>query len=183
MGKRRSSSSSSSSRSSARPRSGAGVLRFAHPFVTPTPIVARAVRPGIGRRMIDFVDRRLEPVPKSKGDAVMTLAEVIGQTGADQIAATGEITFLTTGDTGRGGDSPQEEVSDAMSRDFDAAHPERSPALLYHLGDVIYGHRKALLYRDQFYVPYRHFPGKIVAIPGNHDGETYPTTDTKSLKA
>ena len=29
-----------------------------------------------------------------------------------------------------------------------------------------------IYYLSEFYVPYRHYPGKIVAIPGNHDGET-----------
>ena len=28
-----------------------------------------------------------------------------------------------------------------------------------------------------------HYPGKIVAIPGNHDGEIYPKTDPLPLKA
>ena len=28
-----------------------------------------------------------------------------------------------------------------------------------------------------------HYPGKIIAIPGNHDGETFPKTDPTTLKA
>jgi 3',5'-cyclic AMP phosphodiesterase CpdA len=38
-------------------------------------------------------------------------------------------------------------------------------------------------YGDRFYRPYRHCPGKILAIPGNHDGEEKSSTDSPSLKA
>jgi hypothetical protein len=34
-----------------------------------------------------------------------------------------------------------------------------------------------------FYTPYRHYPGKIVAIPGNHDGEVKTPIDGPSLSA
>ena len=55
--------------------------------------------------------------------------------------------------------------------------------MFIHLGDVIYGHDKAKLFRDEFYRPYTTYPGKIIAIPGNHDGETFPQTDPTPLKA
>src|SRR5204862_2469767 len=32
------------------------------------------------------------------------------------------------------------------------------------------------------YSPYRHYPGKIIAIPGNHDGEVKSQADSPSLK-
>jgi hypothetical protein len=54
--------------------------------------------------------------------------------------------------------------------------------LFLHLGDVIYGHDKTQLYRDEFYRPYMKYPGKIIAIPGNHDGEVFSGTDPVSLK-
>jgi hypothetical protein len=38
---------------------------------------------------------------------------------------------------------------------------------------------KATLYRPQFYVPYSDYPGKILAIPGNHDSN--PQEDPKSI--
>jgi calcineurin-like phosphoesterase family protein len=56
-----------------------------------------------------------------------------------------------------------------MSKDFDVDHPERSPSFFFHLGDVVYHHHKDQSYRPQFYEPYEHYPGRIIAIPGNHD--------------
>ena len=52
-----------------------------------------------------------------------------------------------------------------MTADYDPAAHGNNPALLLHLGDVIYGHQKAALYRDEFYRPYMKYPGKIIAIP------------------
>ncbi len=52
-----------------------------------------------------------------------------------------------------------------------------------HLGDVIYGDGKEDLYDDEFYRPYADYPNKIIAIPGNHDGEEGVTMDKTSLKA
>jgi Calcineurin-like phosphoesterase len=112
-------------------------------------------------------------------DPTMDLSETIGQPGVDEIKATGAIRFHAVGDTGRpGGDaSEQGHINDAMKDDYDPAAGGRNPALFIHLGDVIYGHDKAILYRDEFYRPYTTYPGKIIAIPGNHDGETFPQTD------
>src|ERR671936_509121 len=56
-----------------------------------------------------------------------------------------------------------------------------NPALFLHLGDVIYGPHKEQLYRDEFYRPYMKYPGKIAAIPGNHDGEVFAETDPEPL--
>src|SRR5207247_5788989 len=38
-------------------------------------------------------------------------------------------------------------------------------------------------YGDRFYRPYRHYPGKILGIPGNHDGEVRAAADKPSLSA
>lgn len=38
-------------------------------------------------------------------------------------------------------------------------------------------------YTDRFYRPYRNYPGKILAIPGNHDGEVKSPLDRPSLAA
>jgi predicted phosphodiesterase len=69
-----------------------------------------------------------------------------------------------------------------MQADFDIAHPANSPAFFFHLGDVIYGPNKDQNYRPEFYEPYVHYPGKIVGIAGNHDGEVFPGTDPVSLR-
>ena len=148
-------------------------LRFAHPFFTNTPVAQRVQTPN-GRRMIDYISGTLHPIPAIKGDGWFTLADIIGQSGADAIAKTNQITLHVAGDTGvPEGDheTRQVMVADAMTQDYDAGKPELSPAFFLHVGDVIYG-QSATGFLDQFYRPYMHYPGKIVAVPGNHDGET-----------
>ena len=160
--------------------------RFAFPFFTPTPPDQRPVDPKTGaRRMSEFATARLGPIPAPSREPVMALTELIGQQGVDEIQASGAIRFHAVGDTGRpGGDaSEQGHVADAMKGDYDPAAGGRNPALFIHLGDVIYGHDKEKLYRDEFYRPYMTYPGKIIAIPGNHDGETFAQTDPTPLKA
>jgi hypothetical protein len=162
------------------------VSRFAQPFFTTTPPDQRPIDPKTGARsMSQFATAKLGPIPPPSRDPTMDLSEIIGQPGVDEINATGAIGFHAVGDTGRpGGDaSEQGHINDAMKDDYDPAAGGRNPALFIHLGDVIYGHDKAKLYRDEFYRPYTTYPGKIIAIPGNHDGETFPQTDPTPLKA
>jgi len=113
----------------------------------------------------------------------MTLADVIGQQGSDEIAASGAISFHAVGDTGKSANSPQGAVAEAMTTDYDMSKPATSPAFFIHLGDVIYGSNKDAAYRQEFYEPYMHYPGKIIAIARNHDGEVFPKTDPTTLKA
>ncbi len=157
-------------------------LRFAHPFFTPAPPDQRPLT-FAGRRMTDYIVRRLQPIPKPRTPPMMTLADIIGASHATQVEQTGKIQFHAVGDTGRQANSPQGDVAEAMAKDFDVRRPAASPAFFFHLGDVIYGDHKDQKYRIEFYEPYMHYPGKIVAIPGNHDGEVFPGTDPKSLKA
>jgi hypothetical protein len=72
-------------------------------------------------------------------------------------------------------------VSDEMGGDYTPTGGGLNPALLFHLGDVIYGNGKEAHYTDRFFRPYRHYPGKIIAIPGNHDGEVRSADDKPSL--
>jgi hypothetical protein len=56
------------------------------------------------------------------------------------------------------------------------------------LGDVIYYDNTDRGYQAQFYTPYKKYPGKIIAIPGNHDGELFKydgttTGQKKTLEA
>jgi hypothetical protein len=160
--------------------------RFAFPFFTPTPPEQRQIDPRTGtRRMADFAVAKLGPIPPPSRAPVIDLVDIIGQPGVDEINAIAAIRFHAVGDTGRpaGDNTQQEEIANAMTSDYDPAAGGHNPALLIHLGDVIYGHDKSNLYRDEFYRPYMKYPGKIVAIPGNHDGEVFTQTDTKSLKA
>lgn len=158
-------------------------LRFAHPFFTTTPVAKRTPVRGVGKSLTDYVQGNLEPIPAPARTPSMALADVIGAQGAQQIQDSGSIRFHAVGDTGKSADSPQGDVANAMTADFDISHPETCPAFFFHLGDVIYGPNKDQEYRPEFYEPYVHYPGKIIAIPGNHDGETFPTTDPVSLRA
>jgi hypothetical protein len=174
---------------SARPRRpSTPPLRYAHPYYSPAPPAQRAVTTAAAagtQRARDFAVKHLGPIPPVRGDSVMNLADIIGQSGVDAIQRSGSIRFHATGDTGRaaGDSTEQDAVAEAMTSDFQAGHDDTNPAFFFHLGDVIYGHRKSALYRDEFYRPYFKYPGKIVAIPGNHDGETFAGTDPTPLKA
>ena len=167
------------------------VQRFAHPFFTTTPIPDRPTVAGVGKRMTDYVQQTLLSIPKPiRNPPTMTLADVIGKPDSDAIAASASITFHATGDTGHTGggtEDMQEYVADAMTKDFNIADPTGSPAFFLHLGDVNYYDNTDSGYHEQFYVPYKLYPGKIIAIPGNHDGELFrydgkSTGQTKTLQ-
>ena len=160
----------------------AHVLRYAHPFFTPTPPANRPQTP-YGKRMVDWAKQDLGPIPTPRSGAIMRLAEIIGDPGTSEIAQTGEIRFHATGDTGNLHGQDAENVSQTMAADYDVNRSAQNPAFLLHLGDVIYGPHKDASYRDEFYRPYKGYPGKIVAIPGNHDGEVFKPTDPKSLQS
>jgi Calcineurin-like phosphoesterase len=148
-------------------------LRFAHPYFTKTPPETRPEIPGHGKRMLDYIQGTLRAVPPTKGNGQMTLSDVIGQAGADAVAATNQITIHIAGDTGvpeTDHETNQVIVTDEMAKDYAPAKPGLCPAFFLHLGDVIYGSSPDA-YLSQFYRPYMHYPGKIVAIPGNHDGD------------
>jgi len=159
-------------------------LRFAHPFFTTTPISQRPVHPKFGQRLTDYIKGNLETIPAPKRPPLMTLSDIIGATATQEIQNTSSVSFHAVGDTGRSADSPQGYVAEAMAKDFkDVSKPAECPAFFFHLGDVIYGHDKVQSYRREFYEPYVHYPGKIIAIPGNHDGETFPGSDPTTLQA
>lgn len=158
-------------------------LRFAHPFFTTTPPEARAPVPGVGKQLLAHIQQKLQPIPAAKRTPTMTLADVIGTQGETDVANSGAISFHAVGDTGRSANSPQGAVAEAMATDFNVGAPASSPAFFFHLGDVIYGPNKDVSYRPEFYEPYVHYPGKIIAIPGNHDGEIFPKTDPTTCKA
>jgi hypothetical protein len=170
--------------------SGNQAFRFAHPFFTDVPISKRKTVNGVGKRMTDFIQTRLEPIPAPIRDkSVLTLSEVIGNDGVNEIAGKAkQIVFHATGDTGELSGNSQQMVADAMTSDYDISHPEISPAFFYHLGDVDYYDNTDKGYHAQFYEPYKSYPGKILAIPGNHDGELFKwdktsTGQTKTLEA
>ena len=165
-----------------RTQKGPDPSQFAHPFFTSTP---PGLRPPTkyGTRLTDHIKTTLNKVPAPKGKSVMTLADIVGTTSAQAIENSHKLIFHATGDTGKSKDSPQGDVADVMTKDFNINQPAQSPAFFMHLGDVLYLHDKDQRLRTEFYEPYSHYPGKIIAIAGNHDGEVFPKSDPKSLKA
>jgi calcineurin-like phosphoesterase family protein len=161
-------------------------MRYAHPYYTSKPPAQRTPHPTYpGKRMTDWTSMpaKLGPIPKpTTATSTMELADIIGAPGVKEIQDVGTLRFHCVGDTGRISGTPQEDVAAEMTNDF---HPDgggNNPALFIHLGDVIYGGNKESAYLDEFYRPYKNYPGKIIAVPGNHDGEVLPT-DPKSLQA
>jgi hypothetical protein len=149
------------------------VLRFAHPFYTPMPIEHRATVEGIGTRMTDYIKTQLEPIPDPIRDPTMMLSEIIGDAGVAEIEQAGALIFHSVGDTGMETGNTEQMVADAMSQDYNPSTPATSPAFFFHLGDVNYYDNTDKGYHAQFYEPYKTYPGKIIAIPGNHDGELF----------
>lgn len=91
------------------------------------------------------------------------------------------ITFLVIGDHGGILDpDPQNAVSNAMQA---RAPSDPRPAFLYSVGDVVYFYGDQSKYLPQFYEAYAHLQLPIVAIPGNHDGDTGDDPSRKPLDA
>ncbi len=129
--------------------------------------------------------KQAEPFPTTPlASAVITLEEVIGTAAVSAIQKAGQIVFHCVGDTG-GVKSPAHQflVADKMELDYSAPNSADQPSFFYHLGDVVYYFGQRQFYSDQFYDPYRHYPGPIFAIPGNHDGDVFPGENTASLAA
>lgn len=160
-------------------------LRYAQPFFTSIPPQQRAISPHTGtKRISDWTAENVGPIPPPRQPPSFDLTSVIGDQGVKDIIAAGAIRLHATGDTGlQTGGGAEEDVASAMTADFHPDAGAQNPAFFLHLGDVIYGHHKDLLYRDEFYRPYKDYPGKIIALAGNHDGETFPETDPKPCGA
>lgn len=161
-------------------------LRYAHPFYTAIPPDARpADFSQHGQRMSTWIAQSFGPIPPPTRTAAMELAEIIGSDGVAEIEAEGAIRFHAVGDTGRPDvhNVNQEGVTEQMAADFSPTAGGKNPAFFFHLGDVIYGPNKNDEYRDEFYRAYKDYPGKIVAVAGNHDGEVFAQTDPTPLQA
>jgi acid phosphatase type 7 len=87
-------------------------------------------------------------------------------------ANSGSTVFHVIGDSGGVKDpNPQIAVANALVADL-VAHPE--VAFLDHVGDVDYFNGEPREYGPQFYEPYAQYLRHILAIPGNHDGDSLP---------
>ncbi|HZK79930.1 MAG TPA: metallophosphoesterase [Humisphaera sp.] len=122
------------------------------------------------------------PFKATKRNGTMDLQTFFGAGPIQQIVASGQIIFHLMGDSGVG-TAEQEAVADAMASDINNVNHELGPSFMVHLGDVIYGPNKQATYADRFYRKYDSYDRLIFAIPGNHDGEVFPSTDPKTLAA
>ncbi len=132
----------------------------------------------------------LHAFPAPRGGAVepaLSLSDALGDQGPAAISkleAAGQIVFHCVGDTGSvRGPVSQSMVADKMVADYNEVNPISVPSFFYHLGDVVYSFGEARYYYDQFYEPYREYPGPIFAIPGNHDGLVFNGDREQTLEA
>ena len=172
-----------------------GQPQFAEPIYTPDPteFVVPHDSDNAAYSVIDQLARahKLLPMafPHARGgrEPVLTLAEMLGSTGAavvSAIEASGQMVFHAVGDTGSTrGPSTQNEVTDKMVADYDDAAARDTPQFFFHLGDVVYSFGESKYYYDQFYDPYRNYPNPILALAGNHDGMVAPESGAKTLDA
>jgi len=112
------------------------------------------------------------PFQPPAGDLSLALSSV--DSGVNQAVANEKVlVFHTVGDTGGiHGVAVQEAIAKEMEQQIQNPGVQGSPAFFYHLGDVIYYNGLSIDYQPQFYEPYQFYPAKILAIPGNHDGDT-----------
>ena len=94
-----------------------------------------------------------------------------------KIAQSKTMVFHCVGDSGGiHGTETQEGLADLMVAQIEqsrASHQSATePLFFYHLGDVVYFNGISRDYPVQFYEPYQKYDAPIVAIPGNHDGDT-----------
>jgi hypothetical protein len=113
----------------------------------------------------------------------MLLENILAPASVDAINKSGTMVFHSVGDTG-GVNTPTqiENVTTYMEADFASADVTTHPSFFYHLGDVVYYDGELPNYYPEFYEPYMTYPGPIVAIPGNHDGDQNPQTGESSLE-
>jgi hypothetical protein len=125
------------------------------------------------------------PVPPGLPPYRMNLDAIIDPATLKAIEQSGKLVFHSVGDTGGVNTSTYiDGVTRFMECDYTyAPTPTDRPAFFYHLGDVVYYDGEGANYWPEFYEPYLQYPGPIVAIPGNHDGDVNPTTGETSLQA
>jgi Calcineurin-like phosphoesterase len=110
------------------------------------------------------------PAPPGQPPYRLELKDVIGAEACSAIEQHGVLVFHAVGDSGGvTAPQPQQIVAMWMEHDYETLTPP--PAFFYHLGDVVYFDGERNRYYDEFYEPYLNYPGPILGIPGNHDGD------------
>jgi hypothetical protein len=114
----------------------------------------------------------------------LSLDGVLSAEAMATINNSGRMVFHSVGDTG-GVNTPTqiENVATYMEKDFAGSDVAAHPSFFYHLGDVVYYDGETPNYYPEFYEPYMNYPGPIVAIPGNHDGDVDSQFPEPSLAA
>ncbi len=160
---------------------------FAEPVATPdqrTFMTAHGSDNATYAQVQELLKTQTVSFPKSRAadDALFTLEQAYGPTGAAVVAAikdSGRIVFHSVGDTGSSDSRRyrnEQRVADQVTTDAHSAEVNNRPSFFFHLGDVVYNFGESSYYYDQFYEPYRAYPGPILAIPGNHDSFIIPGT-------
>ena len=160
---------------------------FAEPTRTQDPLAFGTPHPSdnaVYAKIEELLKTQVVSFPKSRiaDDALFGLTDAYGPRGADvvkAITASGRIVFHAVGDTGCSDARRYHEelrVSDQMTMDAGSTEAGNRPAFFFHLGDVVYNFGEARYYYDQFYEPFRAYPGPIIAIAGNHDSFLVPGT-------
>jgi len=117
-----------------------------------------------------------QPLPRPTGQSPyqLDLSNVIPVDQYQDITNQQRLIFHTAGDLGGiKNPVPQERVAQGLEEDFlpNPSDQSLNPAFFYALGDCVYFNGQAVDYYDQFYLPYEHYTGPIMAVPGNHDGD------------
>src|ERR1700751_5722581 len=91
------------------------ISRFAHPFFTPTPPDKRMLSVDGATRMLEYIAKKLQPLPQYKNaKLIMTLKDIVGTQSANEITAAGVMSFHLGGDTGAPVHGMQQPVADIM---------------------------------------------------------------------
>ncbi len=121
------------------------------------------------------------PAPPTNNTNLKLPLDIILPGADNKIAQTKAMVFHAVGDTGGiKGTETQDGLAAVMVQqigDSRASNPPADePLFFYHLGDVVYFNGMSPDYPVQFYEPYQNYDAPIVAIPGNHDGDTRTRT-------
>jgi Calcineurin-like phosphoesterase len=128
------------------------------------------------KQVVGFDASRLPP------DGLYNLEAAFGPHGpevAKKIKTAGKIIFHSAGDTGASNEGKygnEITVANQVTMDCRTSNATNRAVFFYHLGDIVYNFGESKYYYDQFYDPFRNYPGPIFAIPGNHDSFVTPGT-------
>jgi Calcineurin-like phosphoesterase len=116
------------------------------------------------------------PEPSGVYPFHLDVREVLGSDGVAEMEAAAKLVFHAVGDTGGGGGQgsvAQEAIAHHLAKQCQGGAPPDRPRFFYILGDVIYFNGEREHYEEQFYEPYKNYPGPVFAIAGNHDGAVH----------